>query len=176
MNDWIRVDCTMILCDKLIASPSFPVSEILFLSANEFTGPIPTSIGQSENGLRGLYLSENKLEGEIPESICDYVNLEALFVDENRLSGSLPSCLGNLENLKQFYAFKNNLTGEVPQELSSLRKLVGLGLEHNGITGDSLEGFCEVASPAEFWSDCGGDAPELTCPCCTVCCPSDECV
>lgn len=73
--------------------------------------------------MRGLYLSENKLEGKIPESICDYSNLEALFIDENQLSGSLPSCLGNLENLKQFYAFKNNLSGEVPVELSSLRQL-----------------------------------------------------
>lgn len=102
-------------------------TEILFLSSNEFTGPIPTAIGRpagmSGSPLRGLYLSENKLDGVIPESICDYAKLEALFVDENQLTGSIPSCIGNLGNLKQLYAFHNQLTGELPVELSMLRKL-----------------------------------------------------
>jgi len=98
------------------------------LSANEFTGPIPTSIGSPSSAtnssfLRGLYLSENKLDGTIPETICDYVNLEALFLDENQLSGSIPSCIGNLEKLKQLYVFKNGLTGVVPSEMSALRQL-----------------------------------------------------
>ena len=103
------------------------VTEILFLSANDFTGPVPTSIGMpsdsTDPALRGLYLSENKLDGEFPESICEYTNLEALFVDENRLSGSIPPCIGNLEKLRQFHVFKNNLTGEIPEEISSLRQL-----------------------------------------------------
>ena len=107
------------------ATPCF--AEILFLSANEFTGPIPTSIGMSSDStnstLRGLSLSENKLEGSIPESVCNYTNLEALFLDENRLSSSIPSCIGNLENLRQLVLFKNNLTGEIPTEISSLRQL-----------------------------------------------------
>ena len=88
-----------------------------------FTGPIPASIGQLNESLRGLYLSGNKLDGRIPESICGYVNLEALFLDENEISGPLPACLGDLTSLKQFYAFDNNLTGTVPAELSSLRRL-----------------------------------------------------
>ena len=88
-----------------------------------FTGPIPASIGQLNESLRGLYLSGNKLDGRIPESICGYVNLEALFLDENEISGTLPACLGDLTSLKQFYAFDNNLTGTVPAELSALLRL-----------------------------------------------------
>lgn len=91
--------------------------ELLFLTANEFTGPIPAAIGRpagtSGSPLRGLYLSDNKLDGSIPVSICDYAKLEALFVDKNQLTGSIPSCMGNLKNLKQLYAFDNQLTGEV---------------------------------------------------------------
>ena len=169
-----------------------------------FTGPIPASIGQLNESLRGLYLSGNKLDGRIPESICGYVNLEALFLDENEISGTLPACLGDLTSLKQFYAFDNNLTGTVPAELSSLRRLskstrlvhfknamnsshqphcnnflnfilADIGIERNGITGVIASEFCDAVSPVEFWSDCGGNAPALVCSCCTVCCPSSDC-
>ena len=98
-------------------------TEVLVLSGNTFTGPIPTSIGLQNDTLRGLYVSDNKLNGAIPESICDYINLEALHLDENEISGSLPACLGRLASLKQIYAFRNNLTGTVPAELSALRQL-----------------------------------------------------
>lgn len=102
-------------------------TEILFLSSNEFTGPIPTTIGRpagfAGSLLRGLYLSENKFVGTIPENLCNFTKLEALFVDDNQLIGTIPACIGKLTDLVQLYAFKNQLTGEVPVELSSLRKL-----------------------------------------------------
>ena len=98
-------------------------TEVLVLNGNAFTGTIPTNIGLENETLRGLYLSDNKLNGAIPESICDYINLEALHLDENEISGSLPACLGRLASLKQIYAFRNNLTGTVPAELSALRQL-----------------------------------------------------
>lgn len=27
----------------------------------------------------------------------------------------------------------------------------------------------------DFWSDCGGKEPNITCSCCTVCCPGEQC-
>ena len=98
-------------------------TEVLVLNGNAFTGTIPSNIGLENETLRGLYLSDNKLNGAIPESICNYINLEALHLDENEISGSLPACLGRLSNLKQMYAFKNNLTGTVPVELGAIRHL-----------------------------------------------------
>jgi hypothetical protein len=99
-------------------------TETLFLSSNNFTGPVPTTIGRASGSLlRGLYLSDNKLDGSLPEALCNLTLLEALFVDTNQLTGSIPTCTGNLMELKQFYAFDNMLTGEVPEELSALRKL-----------------------------------------------------
>jgi hypothetical protein len=96
------------------------MSEIVFLSANALTGTVPAFVGDS---LRGLYLSENKLQGPIPESLCQHTHMEALFLDENELTGSIPTCIGNLSNLKQLYLFKNQLTGFVPIELGRLRNL-----------------------------------------------------
>ena len=90
----------------IISNPT----EILFLSSNTFTGPIPTAIGRpsatSGSLLRGLYLSDNMLEGTIPETICYFTKLEALLLDQNQLTGSVPSCIGTLKNLKQLSTFE----------------------------------------------------------------------
>jgi Leucine rich repeat len=97
---------------------------MLFLSSNKFSGYIPSFLaGQSQSRLRGLYLSDNQLQGQIPESVCDLKYLEALFLDENQLSGFLPRCLGRLTKLTQLYAFKNELYGNVPEEFSRLEEL-----------------------------------------------------
>jgi hypothetical protein len=108
--------------------PRFPSDfvEILFLSSNKLDGNLPDSIGHPYSGerpLRGLYLSDNDFEGSIPSSLCELENLQALFLDENRLDGSIPDCVGLIQSLRQLYLFKNNLSGEVPAELSSLPKL-----------------------------------------------------
>ena len=158
--------------------------EYLFLSSNQFTGPIPTTIGRPEGFsgslLKGLYLSENKFDGTIPESICQYGQLQALFLDDNKLNSTIPTCIGNLVELRQFYAFRNMLTGSVPVEISALRELRGLGLESNALFGEVTNEICELASSVgegfDFWTDCGGSQPEVSCPCCSVCCPSDECI
>jgi hypothetical protein len=168
----------------------FAATEILFLSSNAFSGQVPAFVG---NSLRGLYLSENKLQGRILESLCQQVSLEALFLDENQFTGSIPACIGNLSNLKQLYLFKNQLTGFVPVELGRLRNLSksfdsasgqkltllliaagGMGLEKNDIQGTVPSAIC-ATPPIDFWSDCGGSSPEVDCPCCNVCCPSDAC-
>jgi LRR receptor-like serine/threonine-protein kinase FLS2 len=173
------------------------------LSSNQLGGNIPDSIGHPNSGerpLRGLYLSDNNFESSIPSSLCGLENLEALFLDENRLDGSIPDCLGLIQSLQQLYLFKNKLSGEIPTELSSLRQLcksrsffskylamialdltflfrltVAIGLEENDITGEVSNDMCALASIFEFWADCGGSSPELSCECCTVCCPSADC-
>jgi hypothetical protein len=53
----------------------------------------------------------------------------------------------------------------------------GQELENNNTVGEILS---EVSTSAgnvtgfEFWSDCGGDSPEVSCECCTVCCPDEK--
>lgn len=102
-------------------------------------------------------------------------------MDDNQLTGSIPPCIGNLVELRQFYAFQNELTGSIPVELSALRELRGLGLESNALFGEVTNEMCELVSSQtdngfDFWTDCGGTEPEISCPCCSVCCPSEQCV
>lgn len=156
--------------------------EIVFLSSNDFTGSIPefSFPGGRTYKIRGLYLSNNKLTGSITQSICTLTSLEALFLDENQLEGAIPDCIGNLGQLQQLHLFKNKLSGDIPVDsMASLRQLSSLGLENNsGLKGQIPEDFCENSSATiDVWADCsGGTSASVSCPCCSVCCPSDECI
>jgi hypothetical protein len=50
----------------------------------------------------------------------------------------------------------------------------GIGLEQNLLSGDVPEELCDSVSGStdivDFWTDCGGINPNITCTCCTTCC------
>jgi hypothetical protein len=48
-----------------------------------------------------------------------------------------------------------------------------VGLEQNRLNGTVSSNVCAAFDKArvDFWSDCGGSSPEISCPCCTTCCP-----
>ena len=94
------------------------------------TGSIPTEVENAQKQLKGLYLSDNKLTGGIPDEVCALYKLENLFLDENWFDGALPSCLGSMSSLQRFYAFKNKFTGNVPNPgLMNLPHLIEVGIE-----------------------------------------------
>jgi hypothetical protein len=53
----------------------------------------------------------------------------------------------------------------------------GLGFENNNITGTVPQDVCELVerNSIDLWADCAGDIPDVSCECCSVCCPGDEC-
>ena len=60
------------------------------LRANLLQGPFPTL---SVLNLRYIFVSNNKLTGEIPSFICNASYLEVLDLSHNNLSGMIPKCL-----------------------------------------------------------------------------------
>jgi len=76
------------------------LTEVVFLSSNNFSGPLPgakLSARANSKRLHGLYLSDNHFTGIIPEQLCGFANLKALFLDGNdQLVGSFPPCLSQL--------------------------------------------------------------------------------
>ncbi|KAK4424463.1 putative leucine-rich repeat receptor-like protein kinase [Sesamum alatum] len=135
------------------------------LSYNNFTGALPTSIGNLKNlstlilvgcGLSGpipdtigslpqlqyLSLASNNFAGPIPASIGNLSNLYLLDLANNKLSGTLPVSKGSTPGLDMlvkaahFHLGKNRLSGELPPELfSSKLTLIHLLLENNLLTG-----------------------------------------
>ncbi|CAI5537419.1 unnamed protein product [Closterium sp. Naga37s-1] len=132
----------------------------LDLSDSGLEGPIPTALATMR--LTYLDLSLNRLTGTIPAFIgmmksLVYLNLAA--TGEEGLNGLLPRSIGNLVNLRELYLHKNRLTGRVnsigkltklqrlllgdnyfrqvfPTNFKALRNLDYLSMRYNSFSGD----------------------------------------
>ncbi|XP_062102883.1 receptor-like protein EIX2 [Humulus lupulus] len=133
---------------------------MLYLSNNQFSGPIPPSVGEvmpflsdldiSRNSLNGsiplsigkltglttLVISNNKLSGQIPDFWNDVSFLYIVDVSNNNLFGTIPSSMGFLNNIRFLILSKNNFSGELPSSLKNCSKMVSLDLSENNFSGE----------------------------------------
>ncbi|KAK9213826.1 hypothetical protein WN944_005811 [Citrus x changshan-huyou] len=58
--------------------------------------------------LKGIILSSNRFDGEIPTSIANLKGLQVISLASNNLQGHIPSCLGSLTNLESLDLSKNS--------------------------------------------------------------------
>ncbi|MDQ0360719.1 toxin Cry1Ac domain D-VI-related protein [Breznakia pachnodae] len=112
-----------------------PVLLHLYLNGNQFTGSIPTDIGNMAN-LNFLNLSYNQFTGEIPSSIGNLIRLVDFQVHSNQLSGTIPEELGSLTRLTSLYLNNNNFSGSIPSSLGSLANLERLYMQYNQLSGE----------------------------------------
>jgi Leucine-rich repeat (LRR) protein len=112
-------------------------------NTNWLTGPVKTWLGISVTGTRvtGIDLSGNNLNGSIPASLGNLVNLTTLdlglYDDDgiyNHLTGSIPSSLGNLVNLTTLDLHGNQLSGSIPSSIGNLINLTSLDLSYNQLS------------------------------------------
>ncbi|CAL5210858.1 unnamed protein product [Lathyrus oleraceus] len=80
-------------------------------------------------------MSNNYLEGPIPNELMEFKALHGLNLSHNALMGHIPSSVGNLKNLESLDLSNNSFNGEIPQELSSLSFLGYLNLSFNHLEG-----------------------------------------
>ncbi|GJW37676.1 MDIS1-interacting receptor like kinase 2-like protein [Tanacetum coccineum] len=113
---------------------SFPNLAYLSLGSNNFSGIIPSEIGQLSK-LVYLDLSTNLFMGIIPPEIGELTNLNTLNLAENQLNGSIPKGLCQLRFLSNLLLSVNNLYGSVPSCFGQLSKLGYLYLNSNNISG-----------------------------------------
>ena len=64
----------------------------LYLHANLLQGKLPVP---PSSHMRAFVMSNNRLTGEIPSTICNVSHLQILDIFNNNLSGKIPQCLGN---------------------------------------------------------------------------------
>ncbi|KAG2308457.1 hypothetical protein Bca52824_028205 [Brassica carinata] len=79
--------------------------------------------------------SENKLGGQIPESIGLLKSLIVLNLSNNDFTGHIPSSWANLTSLQSLDLSRNQLSGKIPQELATLSFLAYINVSHNKLTG-----------------------------------------
>ncbi|KAK4486943.1 hypothetical protein RD792_006258 [Penstemon davidsonii] len=92
------------------------------------------------NSLSLLYLSGNQLTGSIPSSIGDLQSLTYLRLQNNKFNGSTPSSLGNLEMLQYLDLSQNILSGSIPVSLETLKYLDYFNVSFNELTGQIPDG------------------------------------
>ncbi|KAL4555290.1 hypothetical protein LXL04_037905 [Taraxacum kok-saghyz] len=129
---------------------------LLDLSHNMLQGSIPVSSLTTMNYL----VSNNKLSGKIPPSICDLQSLQLLDLSFNNISGSIPPCLEKLNNSLLVLNLRgNSLHGTIPDVFNNGSKLLMINLSENRLKGplpQSLEN-CTSLQIIDFGNNCMED-------------------
>ncbi|EHA8586502.1 putative inactive receptor kinase [Cocos nucifera] len=119
----------------------------LNLSGNSFTGPIPFSNSQgtiapssdvpvlpTENSsLVSLDLSNNTLNGSLPQEIGELTALQLLNIGRNNISGQIPIEIGMLHRLLYIDLSDNHFEGTIPDNFPE--GLVGFNVSYNNLSG-----------------------------------------
>ncbi|KAF8712823.1 hypothetical protein HU200_028596 [Digitaria exilis] len=85
--------------------------------------------------LTAIDLSNNQLEGNIPESFGKLVSLRVLNMSHNFFTGKIPAELGGMTALESLDLSWNQLSEGIPQELADLTFLEVLNLSYNHLVG-----------------------------------------
>ncbi|XBI30746.1 hypothetical protein VPH35_054431 [Triticum aestivum] len=87
---------------------------ILDLSYNNFSGPIPSGIAQQIPYVTSLILSYNNFSSEIPESMANLAYLNTFNLQHNQLRGQIPERFSMLGRLTSSNVAGNLLSGPIP--------------------------------------------------------------
>ncbi|XP_026437121.1 LRR receptor-like serine/threonine-protein kinase GSO2 [Papaver somniferum] len=107
------------------------------LSYNNFTGAISDEIGQALCSIGYVSLSDNKLSGSIPSSMCANTHNSMMHLDlsNNELLETIPSSLQYCNSLISLNLAMNSLTGNIPHELERMKNLKTVLLDGNALNG-----------------------------------------
>ena len=73
--------------------------------------------------LKEIFITDNELEGPIPDDWEKLVDLELVFMGRNRLSGPLPASWGNLKKLHYIFLSENRLSGPIPSSWGDISRI-----------------------------------------------------
>ncbi|XP_049363376.1 receptor-like protein 9DC3 [Solanum verrucosum] len=116
----------------------------LDLSGVNFSDNLPESLGYltlledhfKSNSLEEINLSDNQLQGNLPNSIQNLVNLKIFYLSFNNFNGNVDiSLFSNLKQLLVLSLSYNNISGEISSSICNLTSLVMLDLARNNLGG-----------------------------------------
>ncbi|CAL5428638.1 unnamed protein product [Camellia sinensis] len=110
----------------------------IHLDYNRLRGEIPYRIFEvgSLKNLNGLYVSKNKLFGEIPETLGNCEVLEFLYIDGNLFEGTIPTTFRQLKGIQELDVSRNNLSGQIPRFLGEFWFFQYLNLSYDMFDGE----------------------------------------
>ncbi|KAE8725256.1 Seed imbibition 1 isoform 1 [Hibiscus syriacus] len=107
----------------------------LSLSNNSLDGTVPECIGNLSS-LSHVDLRMNNFYGKIPENFAEGCRLKSFLICKNQVEGSLPRSLGNCKDLKLLDVGNNYLNDTFPNWLGNLDQLQVLVLRSNRFYGE----------------------------------------
>ncbi|XP_058111779.1 LRR receptor-like serine/threonine-protein kinase EFR [Magnolia sinica] len=133
---------------------TLPNLENLYMAGNQFTGPIPRSLGNASR-LEILDLPDNKfinLKGGLPESVANLLTqLAIITMSKNQIFGSIPNGIGNLVSLTELAIDQNLMTGSIPVSIGKLQRLQILDLSRNRFSGSSPYSNGNISLQSELY-------------------------
>ncbi|XXG68656.1 hypothetical protein AAC387_Pa06g1694 [Persea americana] len=123
--------------------------QLLYLSTNALTGPIPKEIGKLQK-LYKLSISDNNFNGSLPPELGNLVNLGELYMDSSGVGGEIPSTFSNLVNLKRVWLSDCPFNGTIPNFIGSWNQLTELVLQGNSFEGPIPSSFANLTSLTEL--------------------------
>ncbi|KAL6567246.1 LRR receptor-like serine/threonine-protein kinase ghr1 [Orobanche gracilis] len=139
----------------------FPKLTILDVSFNQLSGHILTTLLTSST-LNELYLQNNILSGSIDFSpLSNDSDLRILDLSNNQLNGQLPNALGSFTGLQVLNVAGNNFSGTLPTSINDIITLNSLSISRNHFTGPLLENLTNnLQSFNASYNDFSGVVPE----------------
>ncbi|GAB4841226.1 hypothetical protein Ancab_039685 [Ancistrocladus abbreviatus] len=108
---------------------------VLRLEQNTFTGKIPQCLWNLSNSLAMLILSQNILQGTVPNTFSSACTLKMINLADNQLQGQVPRSLANCSSLEVLDLGNNFITDIFPNWLGALPELQALALGSNKLYG-----------------------------------------
>ncbi|KAL1085133.1 hypothetical protein V6Z11_D08G029200, partial [Gossypium hirsutum] len=130
-----------------IASSNFSALRIIDLSANEFTGTLPTKLLRNLRAMNVEYwqyptlgkdrndhvnVTTKRLEMELRKTYDIFISMD---LSNNQFSGEIPDDVGQLISLQMLNFSHNNFTGPIPTSFGNLVALESLDLSSNKFNG-----------------------------------------
>ncbi|KAM0923399.1 hypothetical protein ACQ4PT_005542 [Festuca glaucescens] len=112
--------------------------QLIDLSYNSLSGPIPSCLIEELSALQVLNLGENQLVGKLPDNIKEGCMLGSLDFSGNSIEGKIPRSLIACRNLEILDIGRNHISDSFPCWMSKLPKLQVLVLKSNKFSGHIL--------------------------------------
>ncbi|MCO5550892.1 hypothetical protein L7F22_004386 [Adiantum nelumboides] len=112
------------------------VSVVVFAN-NNFTGGIPTTVGNMNNTLREIIFLNNNFSGCVPSEFGELEGLTVLDISFNNLSGTVPMSIALMTDLRQLNIAHNLLTGQIPGSICALPNLENFTASYNYFIGEA---------------------------------------